>query len=62
MVKDGKETILGMTTDPNFGPLVMFGLGGIYVEVLRDISFRVVPVTDYEAKEMINDLKSHSLQ
>jgi len=57
MVKDGKETIIGMTTDPSFGPVVMFGLGGIYVEVLKDVSFRVAPLTDADAGEMIRSIK-----
>jgi len=57
MVRGGKETILGMTTDPNFGPVIMFGLGGIYVEVLKDIAFRVAPLTDVDADEMIRSLK-----
>ncbi len=57
MVRGGKETILGMTTDPNFGPVVMFGLGGIYVEVLKDIAFRVAPLTDIDADEMIRSIK-----
>jgi acetyltransferase len=61
MIKGGKELILGMTLDPNFGPLIMAGLGGIYVEVLKDISFRIVPVTDEDAKEMIEELKSYLL-
>lgn len=61
MIKGGKELILGVTMDPNFGPLVMAGLGGIYVEVLRDISFRIVPVTDEDAKEMIENLKGYLL-
>jgi acetyltransferase len=57
MVRGGKETILGMTTDPNFGPVIMFGLGGVYVEVLKDIAFRVAPLTDVDAGEMICSLK-----
>jgi len=57
MVRGGKETILGMTTDLNFGPVIMFGLGGVYVEVLKDIAFRVAPLTDVDADEMIRSLK-----
>jgi acetyl coenzyme A synthetase (ADP forming)-like protein len=57
MVKDGKETILGMTTDPSFGPVMMFGLGGVYVEVLKDVSFRVAPLTDADATEMVHSIK-----
>jgi acyl-CoA synthetase (NDP forming) len=61
MIKGGKEVILGMTMDPNFGPLVMVGLGGIYVEVLKDISFGIVPVTDVDAEEMLKELKGYSV-
>jgi acetyltransferase len=57
MVKEGKETIIGMTTDPSFGPVVMFGLGGVYVEVLKDVSFRVAPLTDADAMEMVRAIK-----
>jgi acetyl coenzyme A synthetase (ADP forming)-like protein len=57
MVRGGKETILGMTTDPIFGPVIMFGLGGVYVEVLKDIAFRVAPLTDVDAAEMIHAIK-----
>ncbi|MBM4249532.1 MAG: CoA-binding protein [Euryarchaeota archaeon] len=57
MVRGGKETILGMTTDPSFGPVVMFGLGGIHVEVLKDVAFRVAPVTDVDASEMVRSIK-----
>ena len=61
MVKGGRETILGMKLDPNFGPLVMFGLGGIYVEVLKDVSFRIAPITDLDAQEMVRSVKSYPL-
>ena len=57
MVKEGKETIMGMTTDPNFGPVTMFGLGGVYVEVLKDVAFRVAPLTDVDAGEMIRSIR-----
>jgi len=57
MVKAGKETILGMTMDPNFGPILVFGLGGVYVEVLKDISVRVAPITDTDAMEMVRAIK-----
>lgn len=52
------ETILGMNRDPQFGPLLMFGLGGIFVEILEDTSFRVAPITADEAEEMIHELES----
>jgi acetyltransferase len=61
MVKDGKETVLGMNFDPKCGPVIMFGLGGIYVEVLRDVSFRIAPLTDVDALEMINSLRNSPL-
>jgi len=60
-VDAGTETILGMNRDPQFGPLVLFGLGGIFVEVLEDTSVRVAPVSEREADEMIGDLDSAPL-
>ena len=57
MVAGGKETIVGMTTEPAFGPLIMFGLGGIYVEALGDVTFRLQPVTDVDAREMVRSLR-----
>jgi acetyltransferase len=57
----GKEVILGMTKDPDFGPLIMFGLGGIYVEVLKDISFRLAPIDKTSALEMIREIRSFPL-
>lgn len=61
MAVGGKEVILGMTKDPQFGPMLMFGLGGIYVEVLKDVSFRIAPITPREAGEMIDSIKSVAL-
>ncbi len=61
MVMGGIETVLGMTVDPSFGPLIMFGLGGIYVEVMKDVAFRINPLTDYSAREMIESIKSYPL-
>jgi acyl-CoA synthetase (NDP forming) len=61
MVSGGKEVILGMSKDPQFGPMLMFGLGGIYVEVLKDVSFRIAPIIPREADEMINSIKSIAL-
>jgi acetyltransferase len=61
MKTGGREMILGVTTDPSFGPLMMAGLGGIYVEVLHDVSFRVHPITDRDADEMIDALRGASL-
>jgi len=61
MVVGGKEVILGMTRDPSFGPLLMFGLGGIYVEVLKDVAFRVAPIGPTEAETMIREIHSFPL-
>ncbi|GAB5046649.1 acetate--CoA ligase alpha subunit [Thermodesulfovibrio sp. TK110] len=58
MISGGKEVILGVSYDKTFGHMLMFGLGGIYVEVLKDVSFRIVPVTEEEAFEMINEIKA----
>ncbi len=61
MVKGGRELILGMSRDPQFGPLLMFGLGGIHVEVLRDVTFRVAPVSRQEASEMVREIRAYPL-
>jgi len=61
MVGGGKETIIGMTGDPQFGPVLMFGLGGIYVEALGDVVFRVQPVTDVDAREMVGAIRGARL-
>ncbi len=61
MIKDGKEVIIGAKRDPKFGPTIMFGLGGIYVEVLKDITFRLAPIGKHEAMKMINEIKSSKL-
>ncbi|MFL6357256.1 MAG: acetate--CoA ligase family protein [Nitrososphaeraceae archaeon] len=58
MVKSGKETILGAKHDPLFGPLIMFGLGGIYVEVLKDVVFMLAPIDRYEAARMVQSIKT----
>jgi acetyltransferase len=57
----GKEVILGVTNDRTFGHMLMFGLGGIYVEVLKDVSFRVVPITKRDALQMIDELRGSAL-
>ncbi len=61
MVPRGKEVIIGVNRDPQFGPLLMFGLGGIYVEVLKDVTFRIAPVSRAEATEMIDEIRSYHL-
>jgi len=61
MVKGGKEVILGVTYDRTFGHMIMFGLGGIYVEVLKDVSFRIVPVARRDAVAMVNEIRSAAL-
>jgi len=61
MITGGKEIILGMSRDPQFGPLLMFGLGGIYIEILKDVSFRIAPIGLNEAEEMIQEIRSFPL-
>jgi len=61
MITEGREIIVGMTRDPQFGPMLMFGLGGIYVEVLRDVSFQLAPITADEALEMLVGTKTYRL-
>jgi len=61
MVRSGRELIVGMSRDPQFGPLVVCGLGGIYVEVLRDVAFRLAPLDACDAREMLEELRSYRL-
>jgi acetyl coenzyme A synthetase (ADP forming)-like protein len=61
MVPAGREVLVGMSRDPQFGPLVAFGLGGIYVEALKDVAFRVAPFGAEEAEEMIHEIRSYPL-
>ncbi len=61
MVTGGREVLVGMSRDPQFGPLVAFGLGGIYVEALKDVAFRVAPFSRQEAEEMIREIRSYRL-
>ena len=57
MAAPGTEVIMGMTQDPQFGPVLMFGLGGVLVEVLKDVAFRVVPLEPHDAAEMIREIQ-----
>jgi acetyltransferase len=57
----GLEVLVGMNRDPQFGPLITFGLGGIYVETLKDVTFRVTPFSAQEAEEMLSEIRAHSL-
>jgi acetyltransferase len=57
----GRETIIGMTRDPQFGPMLMFGMGGIFVEVLKDVSFHLAPITSEEALQMLESTRSYKL-
>jgi len=61
MAPPSTEVIVGMTKDPQFGPALMFGLGGIFVEVLKDVTFRIAPITEEEACEMISEVKAYPL-
>ena len=61
LVRGGKETIIGAKQDPKFGPLLMFGMGGIYVEVLKDVVFRLAPINEYESRDMIDSIKTSKL-
>ncbi|MBN2181193.1 MAG: acetate--CoA ligase family protein, partial [Sedimentisphaerales bacterium] len=61
MCKSGKEVILGMNRDPHFGPLMMFGMGGIMVEVLKDVSFYLAPLTADEAKQMLVNTRTYKM-
>ena len=59
MAKPGVEVIIGMSKDAQFGPVLMFGLGGILVEILKDVSFRIVPLVRRDAREMIREIKGY---
>ncbi len=61
MVMGGKEVVAGMYRDPCFGPVIMFGLGGIYIEAVRDVSFRVAPLTREDAEEMVREIKMYKI-
>jgi acyl-CoA synthetase (NDP forming) len=61
MAPSGTEVIVGSIKDPQFGPAIMFGLGGVFVEVLKDVTFRIAPITEDEAFEMISEVKAYPL-
>ncbi len=61
MAKPGIEVIMGMIKDPSFGPVIMFGLGGVFVEVLKDVAFRIVPIEKSDAEDMMNEIKGKKL-
>ena len=61
MEKQGIEVIVGMTKDPQFGPVLMFGLGGVLVEVLKDVAFRVIPINERDARQMVHEIKGYPL-
>jgi acetate---CoA ligase (ADP-forming) subunit beta len=61
MARPGIEIIIGTSQDPQFGPVVMFGLGGIFVEVLKDVSFRLIPIEERDAEAMIKEIKGYAL-
>ncbi|NWF86331.1 acetate--CoA ligase family protein [Candidatus Bathyarchaeota archaeon] len=61
MAPSSTEVIVGAIKDPQFGPAIMFGLGGIFVEVLKDVTFRVAPITEQEAREMITEVRAYPL-
>ena len=61
MMTGGVENIVGVTQDPSFGPLMMFGSGGVYAELIKDVTMKLHPITDLDALEMINSLKMAKL-
>ncbi len=61
MVKGNREMVAGIATDPQYGPMMMFGLGGVFIEVMKDVTFRIAPLTDIDASEMIKSVKAYKL-
>ena len=61
MVKGQRELMAGLTRDPQFGPCVMFGLGGIFTEILKDVSFRLAPLEEKDALDMMEEIKGHRI-
>lgn len=61
MVKGNREMVCGIATDPQYGPMMMFGLGGVFIETMKDVTFRIAPITDVDATEMITSVKAYEL-
>ena len=61
MERQGTEVIVGVTKDPQFGPVLMFGLGGVLVEVLKDVAFRIIPIEERDARQIIQEIKGYPL-
>jgi acetyltransferase len=61
MIREGTEVMIGMSQDPQFGPTIAFGLGGIFVEVLKDISLRVAPLSISDAEQMVKEIKGYQI-
>jgi acetate---CoA ligase (ADP-forming) len=61
MISGGHEVLIGMTEDPNFGPLIVFGMGGVLVELLGDVAFRIHPLTDADARAMVLSIRTSRL-
>ena len=61
MIKGKRELVIGLIRDPQFGPCVMFGLGGIFTEILKDVSFRLAPLEKRDSLEMMDDIKAHKI-
>ena len=61
MIQDGTEVMIGMSQDPQFGPTIAFGMGGIFVEILKDISLRVAPLSKFDAEQMVNEIKGYPI-
>lgn len=61
MISDGHEVIIGITTDPTFGRIILFGLGGIFVEILKDVAIRKIPISDLDAQDMIEEIRGYKI-
>ena len=61
MVKGNREMVCGIATDPQYGPMMMFGLGGVFIETMKDVTFRIAPLSDVDAEEMIKSVKAYEL-